>query len=333
MAKFVICMLLVITFVSTPIVRGQAIGCKDIVIYSDKDNLDAFYCRLGNVAKCCDFFKSLKVPADPQDFICTCRTLRAYGFPGTILKRCEISQTQPKVELTRTPPTSSPIHSPPRQRTRRFTKSFEEFIGGQATFGIEQSSRQEMSWKNVDPNSPSPITLDSAIPEIPNNLSSSYSPDYNVSTHDLMWTRLYQQASILDAHTEQLKDLQPTRFEWYDRNLDTLFKRSEDERRIMFDLKINVGEIKDKSNKEIGNLDARFRYAKREHDHTHGRVEDIKRTLWMARDAARTEGQRISALETMLANQMKMCQEHFSNLEAAQLEFKKEVRYLRQRRN
>ena len=69
----------------------------------------------------------------------------------------EISQPQPNIELTQIPPTSSPIRSPLRQRLRRFTKSYEDLIGGQAIFGIGQSSRQEMSWKNVEPNSPSPL--------------------------------------------------------------------------------------------------------------------------------------------------------------------------------
>ncbi|PWA46287.1 hypothetical protein CTI12_AA510150 [Artemisia annua] len=122
-----------------------------------------------------------------------------------------------------------------------------------------------MPWKNVEPNSPFPYTSDSSIPNIPNNLSSPSSPDYNISTLDSIWTLIYRQANILDAHTEQLKDLQPTRFEWYDRNLDTLFKRAEDERRIMFELGINVGKIKDKTNQELGNLDSRIRYARREH--------------------------------------------------------------------
>ncbi|PWA94614.1 hypothetical protein CTI12_AA058670 [Artemisia annua] len=190
-----------------------------------------------------------------------------------------------------------------------------------------------MPWKDVEPNSPFPYTLDSSIPNIPNNLSSPNSPDYNISTPDSKWTLVYQQASILDAHTEQLKELQPLRFEWYNRNLDTLFKRADAERRTMIELGMTVGEIKDKTNQELGNLDLRIRYARREHGHTHGRVEDIERTLWMARDTARTQGQKISTLETMLANQMNMCQERFSNMEAAQLELEKEVRYLRQRRN
>ena len=53
----------------------------------------------------------------------------------------------------------------------------------------------------------------------------------------------------------------------------------------------------------------------------------------MARETARSQGQKIAALESMLANQMNMCQERFSNMEAAQLELEKEIRYLRQRRN
>ncbi|PWA75424.1 hypothetical protein CTI12_AA242800 [Artemisia annua] len=101
----------------------------------------------------------------------------------------------------------------------------------------------------------------------------------------------------------------------------------------MIELGMTVGEIKDKTNQELGNLDFKIRYARREHGHKHGRVEDIERTLWMAIDTARTQGQKISALETMLANQKNMCQECFSNMEAAPLELEKEVRYLRQRRN
>ncbi|PWA65120.1 hypothetical protein CTI12_AA338250 [Artemisia annua] len=272
--------------------------------------------------------------------------------PNTEDLYVEISQPQPDIELTQKSLPSSPICSPLRQKLRRVTESYEDLIGGQATFGIGQSSRQEMPWKNVEPNSPLPYTLNSSIPDIPNNLSSPRSSDYNISTPDSIWTLIYQQASVLDAHTEQLKDLQPTRFEcvldahteqlkdlqptrfeWYDRNLDTLFKRADAERRAVFDLGMKVGEIKDKTNQELGNLDSRIRHARREHGHTHGRVEDIERTLWMARDTARTQGQKISALETMLANQMNMCQERFSNMEATQLELEKEVRYLRQRRN
>ncbi|PWA92374.1 hypothetical protein CTI12_AA022860 [Artemisia annua] len=89
-----------------------------------------------------------------------------------------------------------------------------------------------------------------------------------------MWTLICQQASVLDAHTEQLKNLQPTRLEWYDRNLDTLFQRADAERRAVFDLGMKVGEIKDKTNQELGNLDYRIRYARREHGHTHGRKMD-----------------------------------------------------------
>ena len=144
---------------------------------------------------------------------------------------------------------------------------------------------------------------------------------------------MYRQASVLDIHTEHLKELPPTRFEWYDRNLDTLFQRADAERRAVFELGMKVGKIKDKTDQELGNLDARVRYARKEHGHTHGRVEDIERTLWMARDAARAQGQKISALESMLANQMNMCQERFSRMEAAQFELEKEIGYLRQRRN
>ncbi|PWA85019.1 hypothetical protein CTI12_AA153780 [Artemisia annua] len=249
--------------------------------------------------------------------------------PNTEGLYVQISQPQPDIELTQKSLPSSPICSPLRQKLRRATESYEDLIDGQETFRIGQSSRQEMSWKNVEPNSPFPYTSDSSKPDIPNNLSSPNSPDYNISTPDSIWTLIYQQASVLDAHTEQLKDLQPTRFEWYDRNLDTLFKRADAERRAVFDLGMKVGEIKDNTNQELGNLDSRIRYARREHGHTHGRVEDIERTLWMARDTARNQGQKISALETMLANQMNMCQERFSNMEAAQLELEKEVRYLR----
>ncbi|PWA90553.1 hypothetical protein CTI12_AA045930 [Artemisia annua] len=253
--------------------------------------------------------------------------------PNTEGLYVQISQPQPDIELTQKSLPSSPICSPLRQKLRRATESYEDLIGGQATFGIGQSSHQEMLWKNVEPNSPLPYNSDSSIPDIPNNLSSPKSSDYNISTSDSMWTLISQQAGVLDAHTKQLKNLQPTRLEWYDRNLDTLFQRADAERRAVFDLGMKVGEIKDKTNQELGNLDSRIRYARREHGHTHGRVEDIERTLWMARDTARTQGQKISALEIMLANQMNMCQERFSNMEFAQLELEKEVRYLRQRRN
>ncbi|PWA41829.1 hypothetical protein CTI12_AA476960 [Artemisia annua] len=220
----------------------------------------------------------------------------------------QISQPHPDIELTQKSLPSSPICSPLRQKLRRATESYEDLICGQATFGIGQNA---------------------SIQDIPNNLSSPNSPDYNISTPDSIWTLVYQQASILDAHTEQLKELQPLRYEWYDCNLDMLFKRADAERRTMIELGMTIGEIKDKTNQELGNLDSRIRYARREHGHTHGIVEDIERTIWMARDTSRNQGQKISALETMLANQMNMCQERFSNMEAAQLELEKEVRYLR----
>lgn len=112
-----------------------------------------------------------------------------------------------------------------------------------------------------------------------------------------------------------------------------MFKRADAERRAICELGIKINEIKDNTDQELGSLDSRVRSARREHGHTHGRIEDIERTLWMARDTARNQSQRIAALETMLANQMNMCQERFSNIEAAQLELEKEIRYLRQRRN
>ncbi|PWA81563.1 hypothetical protein CTI12_AA186410 [Artemisia annua] len=277
---------------------------------------------------------SPETPVNVETTLCNTNTSPIYqNSPNTEGLYVPISQPQSDIELTQRSLPSSPICSPLRQKLRRATESYEDLIGGQATFGIGQSSCQEMSWKNVEPNSPLPYTLNSSKPDIPNNLSSPKSSDYNISTPDSIWTLIYQQASVLDAHTEQLKNLQPTRLEWYDRNLDTLFQRADAERRAVFDLGMKVGEIKDKTNQELGNLDSRIRYARREHGHTHGRVEDIERTLWMARDTARTQGQKISALETMLANQMNMCQKRFSNMEFAQLELEKEVRYLRQRRN
>ncbi|PWA61708.1 hypothetical protein CTI12_AA370190 [Artemisia annua] len=269
-------------------------------------------------------------PETPENVETTLRNTNSLPIyqnsPNTEGLYVQISQPQPDIELTQKPLPSSPICSPLRQKLRRATESYEDLIGGQATFGIGQSSRQEMQWKNVEPNSPLPYNSDPSILDIPNNLSSPKSSEYNISTSDSMWTLICQQAGVLDAHTEQLKDLQPTRLEWYDRNLDTLFQRADAERRAVFDLGMKVGEIKDKTNHELGNLDSRIRYARREHDHTHGRVEDIERTLWMARDTARTQGQKISALETMLANQMNMCQKRFSNMEFAQLELEKEVR-------
>ncbi|PWA53194.1 hypothetical protein CTI12_AA443040 [Artemisia annua] len=99
-----------------------------------------------------------------------------------------ISQPQSDIELTQRSLPSSPICSPLRQKLRRATESYEDLIGGQATFGIGQRSRQEMSWKNVEPNSPLPYTLNSSKPDIPNNLSSPNSPDYNISTPDSIWT-------------------------------------------------------------------------------------------------------------------------------------------------
>ncbi|PWA68857.1 hypothetical protein CTI12_AA304650 [Artemisia annua] len=232
---------------------------------------------------------SSETPANVETTLRNTNTSPIYqNSPNTEGLYVQISQPQSDIELTQRSLPSSPICSPLRQKLKRATESYEDMISGQATFGIGQSSRQEMPWKDVEPNSPFPYTSDSSIPNIPNNLSSPNSPDYNISTPDSIWTLVYQQASILDAHTEQLKELQPLRFEWYNRNLDMLFKRADAERRTMLELGMIVGEIKDKTNQELGDLDSRIRYARREHGHTHGRVEDIERTLWMARDTART---------------------------------------------
>ena len=64
--------------------------------------------------------------------------------PNTEGPNVDVSQSQPNIEFTQIPLPSSPIHSPLRQRLRRTTESYEDLIGGQATFGIGQSSRQEM---------------------------------------------------------------------------------------------------------------------------------------------------------------------------------------------
>ncbi|PWA37143.1 hypothetical protein CTI12_AA593260 [Artemisia annua] len=138
---------------------------------------------------------SPETPVNVETILRNTNTSPIYqNSPNTEDLYVEISQPQPDIELTQKSLPSSPICSPLRQKLRRATESYEDLIGGQATFGIGQSSRQEMS------------------------------------TPDSIWTLVYQQASKLDAHTEQLKELQPLRFEWYDRNLDTLFKRADAER-------------------------------------------------------------------------------------------------------
>ncbi|PWA69635.1 hypothetical protein CTI12_AA297590 [Artemisia annua] len=68
--------------------------------------------------------------------------------PNTKGLYVQISQPQPDIELTRKSLPSSPICSPLRQKLRRATESYEDLIGGQTTFGIGQSSHQEMLWKN-----------------------------------------------------------------------------------------------------------------------------------------------------------------------------------------
>ena len=133
--------------------------------------------------------------------------------PNTEGPNIDISQSQPNIEFTQIPLPSSPIHSPLRQRLRRTTESYEDLIGGPATYETGQSSRQEMPWTDVEPNSPLPYNSDFSMSDIPSNISTPNSPDFNISTPDSIWNLMYRQASVLDAHTEQLKDLPPTRFE------------------------------------------------------------------------------------------------------------------------
>lgn len=60
--------------------------------------------------------------------------------PNTEDPYVQISKSQPNIELTPRSPPSSPIRSPLRQRIRRATESYEDLIGGQATFEVGQVS-------------------------------------------------------------------------------------------------------------------------------------------------------------------------------------------------
>ena len=67
--------------------------------------------------------------------------------PNTEDPYVQMSQPQPDIELTQKSSSSSPTHSPPRQKLRRATESYsdEDLIGGQPTFEFGQSSHQEMT--------------------------------------------------------------------------------------------------------------------------------------------------------------------------------------------
>ncbi|PWA84864.1 amino acid/polyamine transporter I [Artemisia annua] len=110
---------------------------------------------------------SPETPANIKTTLRNTNTSPVYqNSPNTEGRYVELSQPQPDIELTQRALPSSPICSPLRQKLRRATESYEDLIGGQATFGIGQSSRQEMPWKNVEPNSPFPYTSDSSIPHL-----------------------------------------------------------------------------------------------------------------------------------------------------------------------
>ena len=77
MAKFVICMLLVIAFVSTPMVTGQY-SCSTYIGEGGP-------CTNGADADCCKFLKDAK----DGDW-CVCSALVLAGLPATYLNDCGV---------------------------------------------------------------------------------------------------------------------------------------------------------------------------------------------------------------------------------------------------
>ena len=134
-----------------------------------------------------------------------------------------------------------------------------------------------MVWKDIGDVSGDDIP-DSPTPDIPDDISTPNSPDYNVNAHDSVWTILYQHASLLDTHTDQLKGLQPSRFEQYDRNLDTLFRRADAERREVFDLGMKIDEMHDIFSHKLRDLDSRVRGLDRSQTRNYGMLRRARVT-------------------------------------------------------
>ncbi|PWA51357.1 hypothetical protein CTI12_AA464180 [Artemisia annua] len=80
---------------------------------------------------------SSETPVNVEITLRNTRTSPTYqNSPNTEGPYVQISQPQPDIELTQRSLLKSPICSPLRQKLRRATESYEDLIGGQATFRI-----------------------------------------------------------------------------------------------------------------------------------------------------------------------------------------------------
>ena len=136
------------------------------------------------------------------------------------------------------------------------------------------------------PDSPLPNTPDSPMTDIPDDVSTPNPPDYDVSTLDSIWTRLYQQASVLDDHTDQLEGLQPARFE-------QVFMQLANHASL---LDVHTDQLE-----RLGRLDVRTDRHDRELTDVRRQMMDIGRDQDRAWDAEWTTWHRMHEMESVIA--------------------------------
>ena len=107
-------------------------------------------------------------------------------------------------------------------------------------------------------------------------------------------------------------------------------------RQDMYGLRGRVDVMEGYYGRGFRDLDTRIRSQGRGVTGLYGRVEEVERTLWVARDSTRTHWQRTTTLESMLAAEMRYGREsrrRIEELEATQLELIAGIHRLRRERD
>ncbi|PWA51870.1 hypothetical protein CTI12_AA458700 [Artemisia annua] len=219
---------------------------------------------------------------------------------------------------------------------------------GQSSRGAYQEENDGVIWRDIEcvfstaprVESPdyTPSTPPFVIPPSPVALQpvTPHTEEEDLTDGERVILQLETHESLLDVHTDQLERLQgqEQRVETVHRAAGVLLESVALIRQDVYGLRARVDGMGGNFGRELRDLDARIRSQGRGVTGLHGRVEDMDRTLWIARDSARTHWQRTTTLESMMAAEMRYAREsrrRIEELEATQHEIIASIERLRPR--
>ncbi|PWA38140.1 thiamine thiazole synthase protein [Artemisia annua] len=173
----------------------------------------------------------------------------------------------------------------------------EDVPNGQISRGTQTDTENDIVWRDVPYMDRDTTTMDSPdyVPPL-SSFESTNTPHPEARPESIetdiitrIGTQLGSLARVVKLHSDCLGELPPGRFDSYDRDLSTLYKRMSIRRREISDVSFKVDEIE---HTQVA--------AQETAQELHDRVGNVEGTLQVTRDTVRIQSQRIAALEAML---------------------------------